>query len=53
MSIQIRTCDTPELRQELYTFRHQIWAAELGAAVLGNATQMFDSNDLAAINCDL
>ena len=31
MTIQIVVCDTPERRQELYAFRHQIWAAELGA----------------------
>ncbi len=51
MTIQIIVCDTAERRQELYAFRHQIWAAELGAEVPGDAvSQMFDSVDIAAIN---
>ena len=51
MSIQILVCDTPELRQKLYVFRHQIWAIELGAAVAGDAvSQMFDAVDLSATN---
>lgn len=51
MSIEIVVCDTPKRRQELYEFRHQIWAAELGAEVPGDdVSQMFDAVDLAAIN---
>ena len=51
MTIQIIVCDTAERRQELFAFRHQIWAAELGAEVPGDAvSQMFDAVDLAAIN---
>ena len=51
MAIQIIVCNTAERRQELYAFRHQIWAAELGAEVPGDAvSQMFDAVDLAAIN---
>lgn len=49
--MKIVVCDTAERRQELYAFRHQIWAAELGAEVPGDAvSQMFDSVDEAAIN---
>ncbi len=51
MSIQIVVCDTPDLRRELYAFRHRIWATELGAHVPGDAvSQMFDTVDLAATN---
>ena len=51
MTIQIVVCDTPERRQELHAFRHQIWAAELSAGVPGDAvSRMFDAVDLAAIN---
>ena len=51
MAIQIIVCDTPQRRQDLYAFRHQIWAVELGAVVPGDAvSHMFDAVDLAAIN---
>ena len=49
--MHISICHSDSERAELFSFRHRIWAQELGVEVQGDAvSQMFDALDSAAIN---
>lgn len=51
MSIGIEVCDTPDLQDRLFEFRHRIWGGELGADVpVGAPDRMREPVDDVAIN---